>query len=161
MPAAIAIPLITAAVTGGAAVTSGVMQSKANKRATDAQSKSTAEALAFERDNELRRRQEYDRSEAESRAQFDAEQARKAPFREMADVILRRRAERLGIPFSPRSAALQSGMPAQQQPAPRLSSLTGTQQSGMPPNPQGLSLGDLARQTAQQMKLRERYPQQA
>jgi multidrug efflux pump subunit AcrA (membrane-fusion protein) len=104
MPAAVAIPLITAAVGAGTQIVGAKIQSGANKRATaaqtratDAQTHATDQALAHERDVELRRRQEYDMEQAAARAQWDADQARRAPYREFAESLLRRRAGRVGL----------------------------------------------------------------
>lgn len=49
------------------------------------------EALRLERENEARRRQEYDQQQAMLKAQWEAEQARRAPFRAAVESVLRRR----------------------------------------------------------------------
>lgn len=157
MPLAVAIPLITAGITGGTAVAGALVNRSAQKSATKAQTQATDQALAFERENELRRRQEYDQSQAEARAQWDAEQARKAPYREMGDAMLRRRAERLGIPFSPRAE------PMAQAPRPSLGSLAmpgGAPTDATSSAQGGTSLADLARSASNPLaSLRKRYPQ--
>jgi hypothetical protein len=83
------MPAIVPIIAGVAAVIQAKMASNAAKRATNAQSRSTSEALTLERDNEARRRQEYDQMIAEQRAQYDAEQARRAPYREASYLTLR------------------------------------------------------------------------
>jgi hypothetical protein len=139
-------------------VAGALVKRSAEKNATQAQTQATDQALAFERENELRRRQEYDQSQAEARAQWDAEQARKAPYREMGDAILRRRAERLGIPFSPRAEPM---APA---PRPSLGSLAlpgGAPTDATSSAQGGTSLGGLIRSTSNDVaSLRRRYPQQ-
>lgn len=133
MPAAVAIPLITAAVSGGTAIVGAKMASNANRRATDAQTASTDKALAFEREQEQRRREEYDREQRAMQAQWDADQARKGPYRELAESLLRRRAARVGINLgaSAAQAPTSSGSTARMPGAtPTLGSLAGRTEYG-------------------------------
>ena len=92
MPAAIAIPLITAGVTGGTAIAGGVMQSKAAKKGQTVQQQAADAALAFEKEQDRLDRERYDKEyarktqiEDEDRTysrQRDAEKdARLAPYR--------------------------------------------------------------------------------
>lgn len=112
MPAA-AIPawaLITSAVAPAAAQTiTGVIgaksASRANERASQTQARGLDQQLAFERENEARRREEYDRAEALNRQQWEARQAQLAPYRAAADALLRRRAQELGLPDPPAMTA--------------------------------------------------------
>jgi hypothetical protein len=52
-------------ITGPATIVSGIMQSKAQNKATDAQSKSAAETLAFAREQEAQRKAVYEQKMAQ------------------------------------------------------------------------------------------------
>ncbi len=82
MPAAIAIPAIVSAIGTGATVGASVYGQRRQGKATD-------RALQLERDNENRRRQEYDQMIAEQRRQWESEQARRQPYRDAAESTLR------------------------------------------------------------------------
>lgn len=77
---------------GGAQTILGLLQSRsqtnAANRASELQARGISDQLAFERENEARRREEYDRAEVAAKAQWDAEQARRAPARAAAAAIL-------------------------------------------------------------------------
>jgi hypothetical protein len=90
--------LIAGAASGGSAIAGNKMASNANRRATDANTRANDQAMALERDNEARRRQEYDQQQREMRTQWDAEQRRREPYRRMSDLILQQRAQRMGVP---------------------------------------------------------------
>ena len=79
MPAAFATPALaamTSTLVGAGATAVGSIYgankaSSASRDATAATERSTAEALALERENEQRRREEFDRTEAENRRRYD------------------------------------------------------------------------------------------
>jgi hypothetical protein len=54
------------------AVAGGYMQSKAANKATEASERASQQALAYEREKEARRRQEYDRASAQALQQWNA-----------------------------------------------------------------------------------------
>ena len=103
---------------GGTAITQGIgagtqlytgkksaqAQEQASNNAARLQAEGLDKQLAFERDLEARRRIEYDQQVAQERAQWDAEQARRAPFRQAADGAARLAAGKLGIAIDPRPA---------------------------------------------------------
>lgn len=66
-PVAIAAGIAGAFALGGAA-----LQSRSQGKATDAQSKATAEALAFQKQQEATRRQEYDKAMTQYEAKWGA-----------------------------------------------------------------------------------------
>jgi hypothetical protein len=68
MPAAVAIPLITAGASAGASLAAGKMGSSAANSAAKAQGASNADALAFERQKDAEDRQQFDRTQ---RANYD------------------------------------------------------------------------------------------
>lgn len=88
---AAAIPAAVGTVVGG------VLNSRANNKATQSQERANAEAIAMAKDNEKRRREEYDRAEALSKAQWDAEQARLEPYRAAQNGLLGQASSRLGL----------------------------------------------------------------
>lgn len=138
--AAIGIGLGTAiggAATAGAMVYGAHKQSSAARKAGDQQARAIEQQLQFERENELRRREEYDRAEAERKAQWDAEQSRRAPYRAAADAILRRRMGQMGLELPP-----ERQQPVYQ-PQPYPPSGGPVVQPAVPPR--SSSLGDLAR----------------
>jgi hypothetical protein len=84
----------TLATLAGAGISAG-----ANIYGARRQGKATDRALDLERDNETRRRLEYDQMIAEQRRQFEAEQARRQPYREAAESTLRAIAASRGRPM--------------------------------------------------------------
>jgi hypothetical protein len=85
------IPAAVATI-GGA-----ILSNKSNNQATKTQAQANAEALAMAKDNEARRRQEYDQQIAAERAQWDAEQARLEPYRNAQNALLGQASNRLGL----------------------------------------------------------------
>lgn len=63
-------------------------QSQAYDRAAALQAEGLDKQLAYDREIEARRRQEYDTSEAQAKAQWDARQTRLEPYRQAAAAIL-------------------------------------------------------------------------
>jgi hypothetical protein len=98
MPAAIAIPAIVGAASAGASIYGSRQAANANRRATQVQDTSNREAIAFAREQEQRRQQEYDREQAEARAAWDAQEARRAPYRETSQRALMSLAQLAGLP---------------------------------------------------------------
>lgn len=81
MPAGF-LGVLPSIIGGATTITAGVLgsraQSQSSRRAVEATERANQEALQFERDNEARRREEFDRSEQMARQAWDAEQARLA-----------------------------------------------------------------------------------
>lgn len=66
-------PVVAAAAIGGAAALGGAaLSSRSSGRATRSQTEATDKALAFERENETRRRLEYDEAQQMAKAQWQA-----------------------------------------------------------------------------------------
>lgn len=96
MPIATGTALLIAGLAGaGASATSSAMgarsQGQANKAAGEQQLQGIREQIAFERERD-----------AEMRRQWEAEQARRSPYREAADSMLRRQAQQYGLSIAPR-----------------------------------------------------------
>jgi hypothetical protein len=92
MPAAVAVPLIAGAIGGGAQVASGVMQSKANNKATKESSRAADKALAFET------------------KQYEDEQRRLQPYRDMGGQAYQRMGTMLGLQPQAASTGFGGGM---------------------------------------------------
>lgn len=73
MPAAVAIPLITAAATAGGVVASAKLQSNAANRARKSTDRATTEAMAYERERDALERRQYDQEYARKTALEDAD----------------------------------------------------------------------------------------
>lgn len=86
-----------ALVQGGAQLVGGALNGKANKKAMQIQDQASKRAEAIAIDNEKRRREEYDRAEALSKSQWDAEQARLEPLRNAQNGLLGQASGRLGL----------------------------------------------------------------
>ena len=86
-----------AAIQGGAQLVGSALNGKGNKRAIETQDAAARRSEAIAIENEKRRREEYDRAEAASKAQWDAEQARLEPYRAAKNALLGRSAGRLGL----------------------------------------------------------------
>lgn len=85
MPQAAIVAGIGAAGTlGGAA-----LGARANNKATEAQRRTAEQALAFEREQEMQRRKEYEEQQARLKAEWDAYQERRRPYREAAEKLIR------------------------------------------------------------------------
>ncbi len=93
MPQAVA----AAAVTAGGTLLGAGLSSRSNDKATKTQAQANAEAIAMAKDNEARRRMEYDRAESLSKQQWDAEQARLEPYRAAQNALLGQAGNRLGL----------------------------------------------------------------
>lgn len=80
MPAAVAIPAIATVIAGGTAAAAGIYgsnrQSQAARDAANASERSTQEALALERENEARRREEWDKTQEFNEQVYREEVAR-------------------------------------------------------------------------------------
>lgn len=76
MPAAIAVPAIMSAASTAAAVYGANKSSSSNRQATQAQQEAIDKQLAYEREVEQRRREEFDRIEAENKRRWDIEAGR-------------------------------------------------------------------------------------
>ena len=118
MPAAIAIPLITAGITAGGTYAASRSAAGANRNATRSQERTTNAALDYERqrDEEARRQwaaeqafqqqqfaaQEEERAFARQRAEYQDQllrerEARQAPYRQAAQGAVTRLSDLLGI----------------------------------------------------------------
>lgn len=93
----------------GASIYGAKKQSGAAKDAARIESEELDKQLALERENEQRRREEFDRVEAEKKRQYDAEQAqmaaqynaeqaRREPYRQLSRAALTQLSSRLGLP---------------------------------------------------------------
>jgi hypothetical protein len=92
MPAVIPfIPLISAGVMGGTAVAGGVMASRANSRAAQQAQSGTDAQLAFMREQARMDEQRFQQQRVDEVAQWNANQARRAPYRQASLSILARR----------------------------------------------------------------------
>lgn len=88
---------IPAAVTAVGALGGAALASRSNSKASKTQAQADAAALAMAKDNEARRRQEYDQQIAAEKAQWDAEQARLEPYRNAQNALLGQASNRLGL----------------------------------------------------------------
>jgi len=86
MPDAVAAAAITAA--GG--LLGGGLSSRASNRASTQQARAAEEALRFEREQAAEDKRRYDEQQAALKAQWDAEQERRRPYREAAERIISR-----------------------------------------------------------------------
>lgn len=86
-----------ALIGAGASAYGSKKASDANTEASRIQAQSNADALAFAREQEARRQKEYDQQIAAEKAQWEAEQARLAPYRAASYGILGQAADRLGM----------------------------------------------------------------
>lgn len=84
MPAAIAIPAIAAAIGGVASAYGAHRASSASNRATAMQSAANNQQLTFMQQQALEDKRRYDTQIAQEKAQWDAEQSRRQPFRDAA-----------------------------------------------------------------------------
>jgi hypothetical protein len=92
MPAVIPfIPLISAGVMGGTAVAGNVMASRANSRAAQQAQSGTDAQLAFMREQARMDEQRFQQQRVDEVAQWNANQARRAPYRQASLSILARR----------------------------------------------------------------------
>lgn len=127
------LALLGMGATAGTAVASSVVQKKSADKAADIAGKSNEEALAFERENEARRREEFDRVEDENKRRwaieadreerwrsddqatawrdevrdvqtYNAEQARRQPYRDMSLASLQDLGRRAGLSVTPTTA---------------------------------------------------------
>ena len=77
----------------------------AAKAASEAQSRSASEAIAFEREKEMRRRQEYDQELQMKKEAYEAEQRRLGPYRHAAASVLARYGIQIPMEEEPAPAA--------------------------------------------------------
>jgi len=92
-----AAPWVASAITGAATLGGAALANRSNNKATKTQAQANSEAIAMAKDNEARRRMEYDRTEALSKQQWDAEQARLEPYRNAQNALLGQAGNRLGL----------------------------------------------------------------
>ena len=84
MPAAIAIPAIASLAGAGIAAYGAHSASNANRQADVLQAKGNTDALDFQKAQEAERVKEYNDQKTAAQAAWDAEQARRAPYRQAA-----------------------------------------------------------------------------
>jgi len=99
--AAIGVGLGTAiagAAAGGATIYGAHQQSSATRKASDIAAKGNADTIAFEREQAAEDKRRYDQQTAAERAQYEATEARRAPYRAASAMILSRRT---GLPYEP------------------------------------------------------------
>ena len=107
----IAAAVVPAAISGATTLAGAAIGGKGNKRAAESQERSNSEAIALARENEARRRQEYDQAQALQRQQWDAEQARLEPYRNARLALLAGQSRRLGLNIGSLGGARPSGPP--------------------------------------------------
>lgn len=128
MPAAIAIPLITAAAAGGTAaagIYGAKKSSESNDKAAQIQKDSSDKATALAAQTEATRKAEYDAQQAELKRQWDVTEANKAPYRQISSDALLRVRDLLGLPPGASiggggAAAPSGGAPAASGPMPSI-----------------------------------------
>lgn len=92
MPAAVAVPLITAGVSGAAAVGGAALSSRGMRKASDAQTsaanraaeleaKSASDALTFQREQEEQRRKEWQATQDRNFGLWQAREGELQPYR--------------------------------------------------------------------------------
>lgn len=113
----------------GTGIAGSLFADRGSSRAADASMQANREALAFEREREMRRRQEYDQERSERRAQFEANERRLAPYRQAAASVLAKYG--VQIPLNEPQAPPMGAPPP---PA-----------AGVPPMPAPMDLGSLGR----------------
>jgi hypothetical protein len=106
-------------------------QSSAAGKAAKISGQGTDQAIAFEREQAAEDRRRYDQQQMQERAQWDAEQARRAPYRAASAAILSRRT---GVPVEPYAPTF----------APTMGNLADPSQQQQPP-PKNRTLGALVR----------------
>jgi hypothetical protein len=109
-------------ITGPATIVSGIMQSRASNKATDAQSKSAAETLAFAREQEAQRKAVYE----QKMAQYTA----------MRNTLAQRYGIDIGTPPAAPGGPAMPGAVPRPQPVPAMA-------QGAPQGLQGATLGGL------------------
>lgn len=125
--ATVAVPAAINAVSG---VGSSLVGKHSNKKALEAQTKASQEALAMEKENEAYRRSEARRIEDLQRAQFEAEQARLEPYRQAKAAFLR--SQGINLPDAPRPAFMPGQAQAAQPAASPRSPFAGMVDSAQP-----------------------------
>lgn len=105
MPAAMAIATVAAgAISAGASIHGSRVAAKTSQRASDVEAKSSADAIAYEREQAAEDRRQFDTTEAARKAAWEADQQRQAietaqnePRRQMREAAYRSLADSLGI----------------------------------------------------------------
>ena len=142
--------LIGAGIGAATGLGGSLISKHANNKATDTQAKAAAEALAYQKQKDAQDRADNEKLVAMQKAQWDAEQAHRAPYRAAASALLGQNAERmhLGSLGQGGAPAMHSGLPSggsgTMSPAPRtLSSLAGMFQASPETETPQLSLSDV------------------
>ena len=109
--------VIVAGVTAAGALAGSALSSRATNRASGIQARSLQEALTFEREKEAEDRRRYEEQQALLKAQWDAEQERRRPFREAAERLIRGRggsvpSRSAGMPVGWTPGAAQASRPS-------------------------------------------------
>jgi hypothetical protein len=109
---------VVAGIQAGAAIGAGVLSSRSSGRAQDRQYRATQEALQFEREKEEQRRKEYEQQQQQLKAEWEAYQARRRPYWEAADRLIRgaggqapERPTAMPVGWSPEGAGAGSAAP--------------------------------------------------
>ncbi len=107
MPAAVAIPLVTAAVGAGTTAYGAHAAGKSSRRASDVQAKADADTLAIERERDAEAKRQFDAQEAQKAKEFAASEEERAYARQQADYDrqLQRDKEARLAPYRQASAA--------------------------------------------------------
>lgn len=88
-PAPLPGPGTIALIQGAATLGGAAIGARSNNKATEAQRRTAEQALAFEREQEMQRRKEYEEQQARLKAEWDAYQERRRPYREAAEKLIR------------------------------------------------------------------------
>lgn len=88
MPVAIAVA--PAAIAAGAAIYGAHKQSQANRRSYDLQAQSNRDTMAFQREQAAEDKRRYDERQAELKQQWAQYVARRQPYWDAADRLIRR-----------------------------------------------------------------------
>jgi len=91
-----AATLLAGGATAAGVVGSGILAERGQRRATRVQDEALRRAEAFEREQAAEDKRRYDEQQAALKAQWDAEQERRRPYREAAERIIARYGGRPG-----------------------------------------------------------------
>ena len=104
-------PLVgAAAVTGGAGIVGGILQSRSASGAAKIQQQAADQALAFEREREARRRQEYDIERQDRERAHAAREQALNPYRQSGASVLARYGIQIPTNYMEEPAAAPPGM---------------------------------------------------
>lgn len=107
------VPIVqAAAIEAGSQAVGGLIGKHSSNKSADLQYRAAQQALEFEKQKEAERKAEYDKQQSELKAQWEAEQARREPYRRAAAAVLSQAGRRLGLGDLGAGASLSRPMPA-------------------------------------------------